>query len=210
MKKEFLSWVLILTSLTAFSQVKMGVRAGLNQAKLTKSSESKTDFYAGVLLNVHLSDFYELQPEITYSRQGGGYYDFYNNTSGVNGNAFDESIVDLNYVSIGLTNKFFIMNDSKLHVLVGPSIDFIFENNFINLANGEGEIEFTPIDFTLYLGVGYQFDFGLSIEARYKRGLLDVNFDEYYNSNTGKYEDEVQLNSVFQIGASYKFDFSKK
>jgi len=203
MKKIILSLALVIATTTAFSQVEFnpGVRLGVNQSKITNSElEAKTGLYAGLFANIQFTDFYALQPEITYSNQGG--------KSDING------VDDLNihYVSVGVANKFFVVKDLGLHIIVGPSIDLNFEDNWINLINDDGDIDITPIDFTIFGGVGYEFPFGLSIEARYKHGLLDLDTDDnsYYDTN-GNYQyynyDDNQLNAVFQIGVSYKFNF---
>jgi len=214
--KKIIFFIVVMFSMVAFSQAKLGFRAGVNLAKITgDNSSTKTDFYAGAMLNVHLSDLYELQPELTYSRQGGSYdtsYNYYDSNIGSNVNSVSNIDVELNYISIGLTNKFFILKDEKLHLLIGPSVDFNFKNNLVSVVNGNYEIDYTPIDVSFYGGIGYQFDFGLTLEARYKHGLLDIDFDndDIYNSSTGKYESSIELNSVIQFGASYRFDFSKK
>jgi len=211
--KNIFFLVLFMLSTVGFSQTKFGVRAGVNQSNITGSDFSvKTDFYVGALLNIHISELYELQPEVTYSRQGG--------KNGVIGDAYDsytgiytrdKSDVELNYLSIGATNKFYILKDEKLHFLVGPSLNFNFKYNMVNLTNGGvDDVEYTPIDLSFYGGVGYQFDMGLTIEARYKQGLIDVNLDDTYNYTAGSYDNTIERNSVFQIGLSYKFDFSKK
>ncbi|MEZ0130174.1 hypothetical protein AB9T88_10605 [Flavobacterium sp. LBUM151] len=49
-----------------------GIQAGINISKITDSGlDSKTDFYIGAFGALKLSKFYTLQPEITYSKQGG-------------------------------------------------------------------------------------------------------------------------------------------
>ena len=63
-------------------------------------------------------------------------------------------------------------------------------------------------------GIGYDFPFGLSVEARYKQGIIDYDdgFSEFGDSSDPYYDDNYDknnLNGVFQIGVSYKFDFSK-
>ena len=71
-------------------------------------------------------------------------------------------------------------------------------------ANGDN-LEVTPIDFSLFGGIGYEFDFGLALELRYKQGLLDLDFND-----DGDYGDDIeknQLNRVIQIGALYKLNF---
>ena len=50
-------------------------------------------------------------------------------------------------------------------------------------------------DFAIAIGLGYEFDFGMTIDARYNWGLTKI------------YEDDNAKNSVFMISLGYKFDF---
>ncbi|WP_179367586.1 porin family protein [Winogradskyella forsetii] len=199
MKRIILSLSLVIATTTEFSQVKfsLGVRLGANYSQITNSElDAKTGLYAGLFTDFRFTSFYALQPEVTYSNQGGK-----SNTDGI-------GELDIHYVSIGVANKFYIFKDSGLHFIVGPSIDVNFEANVISLINDDGELEITPFDVTLFGGIGYEFPFGLSVEARYKHGFFDLDaasgeWDVYGNYH----DDEDLLNSVIQIGATYKFDF---
>lgn len=199
MKHLFLALAFLTINTIAFSQVKFspGARLGINQSTITNSElDAKTGLYAGIFADIRFTTFYALQPEITYSNQGA--------KSNVNG----VSDIVVHYVSVGVANKFYIVKDLGLHIIAGPSIDVNFDDNWVNLVNDDSDLEVTPIDFTFFGGIGYEFPFGLSVEARYKQGLLDVDYDNGYYDNNGNYlGDENQLNAVFQIGATYKFDF---
>ncbi|MBR9757918.1 MAG: PorT family protein [Algicola sp.] len=207
MKKALLLFAFVTVSLTAFSQIKVrpGVRVGVNQSKITNTTlDSKLGLNAAIFANIQFSDLYALQPEIGYSNQGGTYK---------NNNNHEENF-NLHYVSIAVANKFFPFKDMGLHFIAGPSLDFNFENNWVNLINDNSDSDITPFDLALFAGIGYEFPFGLSIEARYKQGLIDLdtfndvshfdNNDPYYYYNE---DNENQLNAVFQLAIAYKFNF---
>ena len=62
--------------------------------------------------------------------------------------------------------------------------------------------EISPLEVVVLGGLGYEFPFGLALEARYKHGTISVDFlgaDDLYE------EPGSNLNGVFQIGAAYKF-----
>lgn len=223
MKKTILFFALLTVSITAFSQVKVrpGVRLGLNAANITNISDSDTKIApnAGLFVNIHLSNFYELQVETNYSNQGASrdnnavhfttvdpydpYNPYYRN--------YLNNDINVHYVSLAIANKFFVIPDVGLHLIVGPSID-------INVSD-DTFFDVTPVDFALFGGIGYEFPFGLGIEARYKQGLIDTrdNYDGdsfyagsdgYYIETDGDYYDgDNWLNSVFQLGVYYKFNF---
>lgn len=194
MKNLFLTFAFITLSTAVFSQVTIspGVRAGVNFANLTNSDfDDKTDLYIGGFAAIKLAEFYTLQPEINYSRQGAksnysGYDDF-----------------EIQYVGITLANKFSPFKDMGLNFIIGPSINIKVGDNYDYYGdNLEG------FDFLLFGGLGYEFPFGLGIEARYNIGLIDIfgtNVNAYYEEDTNI--DNLVLNKVFQIGATYKFDF---
>ena len=196
MKKLLLTGLLLTISFTMFAQSKsqLGVRMGLNNAKVLNSGlDNKSGLYTGLFLAVRFTDGYTMQPEIIYSNQGGTAS--YRNGEDLN----------INYVSIALANKFFVSKNQGFHLILGPSLDINFDDNFINLINDNGDnLEITPIDLAVFGGIGYEFDFGLALELRYKQGLIDLDFND--SGEYGGNSEENQLNRVFQIGLAYKFN----
>ena len=189
MKKLVLILTFVSISLAAFSQVtfKPGVKAGVNFAKVSNTiGDTKTDFYVGGLLEMQFANFYALQPELLYSRQGNDHP-----VSGYDG-------IELQYFSISIANKFSPFKDIGLNFVAGPSIDIKVGDNIDN-------DDWSPLDFAVFGGLSYEFPFGLEIEARYKQGLIDIDdgYSEFGNSDA----DDNNLNSVIQVGLSYKFSF---
>ncbi|TYA73962.1 porin family protein [Seonamhaeicola marinus] len=198
MKKIILILFAVL-SINTFAQKKVsfGLKGGLNIASLTNSNlDSKLNGYAGVFLNVAFSDLYEMQPEILYSNQGGK-LDINN-----------DQTVTIEYFSIGVANNFFVNRDGKLYLSIVPSIDLDVDDSFIGIVNDneweEGN-DATFVDLALGIGLGYRVNNNLAIEARYKRGLIDVYSGSFHDFEVERYENETQFNSVFQIGISYRF-----
>lgn len=211
MKKSILLFVCCFVGIAAFAQVtvKPGVRAGLNLANFTNTDfDTKADFYVGGLVAIKLAKFYTLQPELTYSRQGakGQYYEYndFNNFDPIVQNTYiiRDRDYSLQYVSLAVMNRFDIVQG--FHGIVGPTLDFRVGDNFPD----ELGRELADVDFALNGGFGYTLPMGLTVEARYKLGLVDIfgyNFeDDYYNESSEDYDD-IYLNSVFQIGVSYTF-----
>lgn len=200
MKKTLLFSFLLLSLFTATAQVtfKPGFRVGANFAKVTNTDlDTKTDFYVGAIGALKLSRFYTMQPEIGYSRQGAkGDLTYYDSYSGV---YYSENVdIKLEYVTLALINKFTLTDAINVHV--GPT--FEIGTNTRNVYEDD-------VDLGLTAGIGYTLPFGLSIEARVKKGLIDV-MDEYYYDDSGYYyyEDDTNTNLVFQVGVSYTFTVS--
>lgn len=183
MKKKLLALALLIATTTAFSQVtfKPGVRAGLNYASIANiDNSSKAAFYAGLFGELRLGNLYALQPEITYSQQG----------------AED---VDLDYLAVRFTNKFYFFGeDMPIFILISPGFDVNLHGSTQSYSSGYSTGVSFESDLSISGGVGYDFPFGLGIEARYKQGIIDA-------LNTSN--PDGRLNSVIQIGVLYKFTF---
>lgn len=183
-------------------RVKPGVKAGLNISKFTNSDmNSKKDFYLGGLLNIKFNKIYTLQPEIIYSKQGASRTMSSLNYDPTVSNQKVEYSID--YLSVGAMSQFTL--GDGFHFVVGPSLDFKVSDNFSkNYAS-------KPIGFDLAFvgGIGYSFPNGLSLDARFKQGLVDIfgnNFNTNYDTNGNGNYDEIVLNQLFQLGVSYSFD----
>lgn len=195
MKKLLLLLITFLSyNVKAQVETKLALRMGLNNAKVLNSNlHTKQGLYAGLALPIQFNKTYALQPEITYSKQGGE-----SKTSGLED-------IDINYLTISVANKIFT-NGGGFHFILGPSLDFNFQDNFINLVNNNGDsFEVTPIDLAILGGIGIEFNFGLALELRYKQGLIDLDFND--DGDYGSNNEEIQLNRVIQIGALYKLNF---
>ena len=193
MSKASFSFLVLFLSLLSISQaqVRPGIKLGLNSSNISKTRlDAKTGLYVGAFVKIPISEYYSLQPEILYSNQGG------------KSNSNEYGDVDINYLSIGIPNKFYVSPNNGFHFMLGLGLDINLKNNFVGLTNFDIDNEISPVDVVAMGGIGFEFDFGLALEARYKQGTISVDFlgeDNLYE------EAGSNLNGVFQIGASYKF-----
>ena len=202
MKKLFLG-LLLAAGFSVSAQVtfKPGIRGGLNLTSITQSRGSfKPTFYVGGLGEIKLTKRYALQPEIIYSRQGSNditteYYD-YSTGFDVTG----QKDVELDYVSLAVINKFYIVDG--FHALVGPTLDFLVNDNLV--------YHDTDVDLGITFGLGYTTPSGFTIEARFKKGVVDVLESEYYRSGSDFFLGDYNTNILFQFGVSYALDLKKK
>lgn len=208
MKKLFLLSIFSILTFTAFSQVKVspGIRGGINISNFTNShGNSMTDFYVGGFIGVKLAKFYTLQPELTYSRQGGSSF-FYTIDEGFDPiiagfDSFDKNL-EIQYLNFSIANKFHPIPDTGLNFILGPSFNIKVADNYDYRYD-----DIVGFDFALFAGIGYEFPFGLGFEARYNQGFIDIFGYESQDGNDTFEWDELYLNSYFQIGATYKFNF---
>ena len=186
------------TQLFAQKKVSPGIRAGVNVATLSNvNADFKTDFYAGVILSLHLAQRYTLQPELIYTRQGANNVAFVDEETGA---PTGQENVTIQYLSLGVINKFYFVDG--FHGLIGPSLDMKIGKNFPRIDFDDDD--YGGVDLGLSLGLGYTLPIGLTFEGRFKTGMLDAFNNDYF---LGMFDDpdDVSLNRVFQLGLSYSF-----
>ena len=95
-KTLFLSLLLLLfVVMLPHSQTRPGIKLGVNSSNISKTGlDSKTGLYIGAFVKIPFTDYYALQPELLYASQGGA------------SNSSEYGNVNINYLSIGLPNKF--------------------------------------------------------------------------------------------------------
>jgi|GEM_PF-538917 len=202
MKKYYLTGVLLFLFLGSYAQVTIrpGFRAGANFSRITGTYyDSRTDFYFGALGEIKFSKFFFLQPEIGFSRQGAK-GDVYRQPAPGSGNINKEELwfrknIEANYITMGATAKFALSPEFRF--LVGVS--------------GEQALEqFEPmrhdVDMAALMGVEYKFPFGLGMEVRLKRGMLDMIDSREYetmNSRRSWLWGDRNLNLVLQAGLNF-------
>ena len=139
-----------------------------------------------------------MQPEITYTRQGSNNVKTYIGYDENGDDIIEYRDLEINYVSIAMINKFTF---NGFQVQVGPSIDFRTSDNLI--------YEKSDVDLAFVAGFGYKVPLtGLTIEARVKKGLVDVIDSDYYDSNANNSDylfGDYNTNVSFQLGVSYAF-----
>ena len=186
------------TLLYGQKKVSPGIRAGVNVATLSNiDADFKTDFYAGGIVSLHLGQRYTLQPELTYTRQGANHVVFVGEGEG---EVDRQENVTIQYLSLGVMNKFYFVEG--FHGMIGPSLDMKIGKNFPRIDFDDDE--YGGVDLGIALGLGYTLPIGLTLEGRFKTGMLDAFNNDYF---LGIFDDpdRISLNRVFQLGLSYSF-----
>ena len=172
-------------------------------------------FTGGLYLNYKfresISAFYS---ELSYSRVGNKLH-----YSDINDLKYDFTI-QYNYVNLELWYKAYILE--RFHLGAGPRIGFNLSPGALYYTSN-GEDLFGPdiriqqqmrdvlkgrINFSLGVSAGYEFTFGLSIDARYYYGISDVmetevnNFHFIENHNASRV-----MQITFGYAIPYKLDF---
>ncbi|AWK03714.1 hypothetical protein HYN56_05525 [Flavobacterium crocinum] len=200
MNKNVLFIIVFFTVLSIHAQISVqpGLRGGFSFSTISEMhADYKTDFYVGGFTDIKITKIYSLQPEINYSRQGSNnvarnYYDESSQT-----NKVEHLDLDINYLSLSLMNKFTLPQGIQFQA--GPTLDILLNDNLA--------VRKAQNDLGLVLGVAYALPSGLTFEARFKKGLLDVLSSDYYQNDSNNYYlfGDYNTNINLQLGISYTF-----
>lgn len=201
MKKLILGIALFGGLSAANAQIDLGVKGGLNFSTLSGDSRKlyddqtkfRTDFYVGGYANYKVTDQISFQPELLYSKQGAGLKTTDNSKA---------KIVTHN-INIPLMGRYEIMDGLNLEF--GPQLGFLVS---AKAKSEEGKTDtkvkvtdnFKTFDFGLNFGAGYKVTDELEINARFTKGLSNINnvFPEGMNDNY------KITNTYFSVGVAYK------
>ena len=183
MKKLIVAIVAVFIGTTAFSQeIDLGIKAGANFANITDASNlsNKTGFQAGIFAGIKLSDKIGVQADMLYSQQGA---------------EFKGGEFDLTYINVPIVLKYYLFQG--LNLQAGPQFGFIVDDkiSFDVFGDVRRKAKAEDFDLSAVVGAGYDFPFGVRLDARYNFGLTDVSKD---NGADGK-------NSVFSLALGYSF-----
>jgi opacity protein-like surface antigen len=170
-------------SALAQAQVAVGVKGGLNFAKLDGTSvegtfKSRTGYHFGAFGLIKLSKI-GIQPEILFSQQG----------SKIKTNTGDFD-ANFSYINIPVLVKLYTI--AGINLQAGPQFGFLSR---AEIDDNNVKDSFKKSDISLALGAGWDLPFGLTVDARYNLGLSKID--------DGPTADKVK-NQVWQVSVGYK------
>lgn len=188
MKRRILSLVAatLLLSTAGFSQLSLGIKAGINISNFSGGDFDAVEkkallgFHGGGFLNVGFGGSLSLQPELLLSTQGA-------RIDSLNGKSSDWKV---SYITVPVMLKYRTQG-SGFYLEAGPQFGFKVSDNIKdqtieNFAN--------DLDLAFGAGLGFQSKGGLGIGARYLAGISKVgDFD------SGNINPDFR-NSVIQVG----------
>lgn len=192
-KLLFLAFILVtvwgVKAQTSLNNVSYGVKGGWNITNISNSDEkNKMSIHLGAFAEWKMGDFWSIQPELVYSRQGYRWKD-----GGVKGKE------RVNYLNIPLLARLYVLEG--LSVDLGPQFGFALNAKSKTKDGGHTSkdkiTDFNVFDFSFAMGVSYNLD-DFIFSARYNIGLTNV-FDK-------KDWDKNNKNHVFQLSVGYRLD----
>ncbi|MDO5607525.1 MAG: porin family protein [Capnocytophaga sp.] len=205
MKKIILVAAIAVAGVWSASAQSFGVKAGYNHANLSGDTPTDLDFkansgfYVGALVELSLTDFFAIQPEVIYSRQGAKAKIL-----------TVENTLNMDYLNVPVMAK--VKLGDSFSVLAGPQFGFLIGDPEwkTDLGSGTttdlGKDSFAKFDVGLGIGAMFKTAGGLFVDARYTHGLtntFDKDNDSWNNISIGDKNDFK--NSVFSIGLGFIF-----
>ena len=198
-----------LTIVNAQNNVEIGLKGGINLSCITgddvDSFDGRSCFHFGVMVEFIISESFSFQPELLYSCQGADYSETLNEfieTTIKSTLATFEGTIKADYLIIPLMAKYYMFEGFSLEA--GPQVGLLIsakEEYDWDGDIGEEDIKehLKGIDFGVNFGLGYKFEGGLNLGARYNLGLSDAN------DNPDFLGDSTYKNNVFQFSVGYFF-----
>ena len=167
-------------------------KVGVTLATIS-SDDSKFKFgmAAGIEGQYQLNNWFGLSAAVMYSQQGAKAknYDLKLNTE---------------YINIPVMAKFYVTKGLSLNVGLQPG--------FMTKAKAKGEgrtidvkSNCNKVDFSIPMSIAYEFENGLSFEARYTTGLTNVGKDAFDSTSSSWDKAYQNKNEVFMLTVGYKF-----
>ena len=180
MKKVLLSIAALFTVATYASAQETGFgfgpKVGINLSNQTLlDGDYKTGLTAGVFADYRFSNLFALSADVLYSRQGA---------------KGDDAKIKTDNLNIPILANFYLVKGLAVKAGVQPG--------FLLGANDGMKDAFKTFDLAVPVGVSYDFNCGLILDARYNIGVTKVAKAEYS-------DDSKIRNSVFAVTAGWRF-----
>lgn len=180
------------TGMVRAQDVAFGPKAGLNLSEIKiddpqASYDARTGYHVGVFIRSKFSKV-AVQPEILLYTQKGEF-------SGVGYDGKE----DFTYITVPIMIKFYPV--LGLNLQLGPQFGILLDgerqtNGFLGTTKQDIRDQYDGNDFAVSAGAGWDFKFGLSLDARYNIGVKDIN-----NAGNG----EEAKTRVFLVSVGWNF-----
>ena len=206
MKKLLLVLVFAGISQKSFSQLEFGIKGGINYNSnsfqevindVIYGAEQKTGFHGGIWARFNIisaMDLY-LRPEAVYTvlKTSSSY--------SADGNKANGTDVNYNFKKVDLPILFGTKFLNFLHVLAGPSVQYILNSEFD--LNDLKEIKTDGFSLGIQLGAGVEIG-QLGIDVRWERALSDTETEFVNNITNNSVNFDTRVNQII-LSLSYKF-----
>ena len=206
MKKIMMIAALMVATVSAKAQFEPGTfslqpKVGFELTSISgDGSKFKPGFTAGLEGQYQINNWFGLSAGVHYAMGGCKIKDV-------------DSKFNMNYVNIPVMAKFYVTKGLSLNA--GLQLGFMTSAKLadVQLLGGKSDVDIKELcnktDFSIPLSIAYEFENGLSFEARYNAGVTNVFKDDVVNAaldvvgGTKRWDDNK--NEMFIITVGYKF-----
>jgi len=202
-----------ITSTDSFSQVRFGLRAGINNYSFSGQYENGEKiknnmllgYQAGIFLQIFTMPNIYLQPALTFITKGS---DDVNKTDGQKASIYYiEAAINLvlkrplgsGMIALGLGPYVSYALYGTLNYAGGKE-EIVFRNNIIESDYMQGVPYLRPFDIGADINFGYEFDFGITANVSAQFGFL--NLEPYFE---GESSSRITRNRGFSVSLGYRF-----
>lgn len=199
MKKLFLTAAIAISSVSFAQQ--FGAKAGMNISSISDEgfddSKSKVGYYAGVFVNMPVSETFSIQPEVLYNNLGSKV------SSTVLGTTYS-STLNLDYIAVPVMFQY--KATPMFYLEAGPEFGFLvgakqkYDNGSSSATSTLDKSDFNNFNFGMGLGLGFDITKNVGVNARYVAGFSDVT-----KPSSDPSTDAKNKNNTFQVGLNVKF-----
>jgi len=202
MKKIILAVIIcVLAVVNINAQATVGIKAGVNFASILNENingvKGRTSFNVGIVAEIETSSTTSFQAELVYSGQGFKY-----EGGTIENEVIPKDTYKLDYLNIPLVFKYYI-NDG-FNFEIGPQVGFLLSSKTEDSGKNVNDF-FTTASFDILFGLGYKFENGFNVNARYNLGLTDIWKGPTTNPYPYYYE-YGKANGVVQLSLGYYFN----
>ena len=197
MKKIMMIAAMMVATVAAKAQFEPGTftlqpKVGVTLATIS-SDDSKFKFgmAAGIEGQYQLNNWFGLSAAVMYSQQGAKAKNY-------------DVKVNTEYINIPVMAKFYVTKGLSLNVGLQPG--------FMTKAKAKGDgrtidvkSNCNKVDFSIPMSIAYEFENGLTFEARYTTGLTNVGKDAFDSTSSSWDKAYQNKNEVFMLTVGYKF-----
>ena len=207
MKKMMMIAAMMVATLTASAQKSviepgsfgLQPKVGINLSTISADdSKYKFGIGAGIEGQYQINNWFGLSAALMYNQQGAKMKDA-------------DVKANLEYLNIPVMAKFYVTKGLSLNA--GLQLGFLTKakakasGDYILDTNGSKEMDIksncNKVDLSIPLSIAYEFENGLSFEARYTGGLTNVGKNADNGGNFGYLKNK---NEVFMLTVGYKFE----
>lgn len=199
MTKLFLTAAIAISSVSFAQQ--FGAKAGMNVSSISNDgfddTKSKVGYYAGVFVNMPVSETFSIQPEVLYNNLGSKV------STTVLGTTYS-STLNLDYIAVPVMFQY--KATPMFYLEAGPEFGFLvgakqkYDNGSSSATSTLDKEDFNNFNLGMGLGLGFDITKNVGINARYVAGFSDVT-----KPSSDPSTDAKNKNNTFQVGLNVKF-----